>query len=325
MGQLIYLISSYMKKVLPLFIIILLFLPFAADAAEIFFGVKSKDITLDSKFEIGVFINTQAQDINAVEGEIRFPSEYVDVQGVYSGGSIISFWVSQPKLAGDGLISFTGVAPGGFNGSKGYLFTVIFKAKKTGNVSVSAANEEVLLNDGQGSSAVMTKAPLALEITRPKAVTPPSPTSASEASQDVPPIPPDDAVPPEPFEVQLAKSNNIFDGKWFVTFATQDKASGIDHYEVMEEAPSHSFRGLFSKSQFKTTESPYLLQDQTLKSSITIKAVDKAGNERLASIAPENTVAWYENYVIWIIIVLIGLLSLFLVSKKSWIKKRLLK
>lgn len=61
----------------------------------------------------------------------------------------------------------------------------------------------------------------------------------------------------------------IFDGKYFLVFATQDKGSGISHYEVCEGG----------KRKCAIAESPYLLQNQKLNQKIFVKAVDKNGNE----------------------------------------------
>src|SRR5207247_2300689 len=123
-----------------------------------------------------------------------------------------------------------------------------------------------------------------------------------------------DTVPPEPFEPQISRNPNIFNGKYFLSFAAQDKGSGIDHYEVCEDigyriqdlgkiiARFLNIKSYSLNSCFVTAESPYQLQDQTLKSVIFVKAIDKAGNERIVKVNTKNALAWYENYFIWLII-----------------------
>ncbi|HHE65575.1 MAG TPA: hypothetical protein ENL09_06080 [Bacteroidetes bacterium] len=91
---------------------------------------------------------------------------------------------------------------------------------------------------------------------------------------------------------------NIYDGKYFIVFSTVDKQTGLDHYEILEITPeelekikkedggiANFFNKLFGKweekSSWKEGESPYLLADQSLGSVIKVKAIDKAGNERL--------------------------------------------
>ena len=112
---------------------------------------------------------------------------------------------------------------------------------------------------------------------------------------------------------EIARDPTIFDGKWFLVFATQDKGLGIDHYEIKETR--YRFFGSFSR--WISAESPYALRDQELKSYILVKAVDKAGNERIVKINPRNPLRWYENYENWIIIVL-GLVIAYAIKKFLW-------
>jgi hypothetical protein len=61
----------------------------------------------------------------------------------------------------------------------------------------------------------------------------------------------------------------VFDGNYYVVFSTVDKQSGLDHYEI------------FESGAWKAVSSPYKLRNQSLKGGVQIKAIDKAGNERL--------------------------------------------
>jgi len=108
----------------------------------------------------------------------------------------------------------------------------------------------------------------------------------------------------------------MFEGKYFLVFATQDKKSGIAHYEVQENR-----RQKIESRKWIETESPYILKDQELRSYIFVKAVDKAGNERIAVVEPRYPIKWYEMYEIWgIIIVMIFIGYIFWKILKSKIK-----
>jgi len=48
-----------------------------------------------------------------------------------------------------------------------------------------------------------------------------------------------------------------------------------------------------------------------------VKAIDKAGNERIVKINPQNPLGWYENYENWLIIVL-GLIIAYAIKKFLW-------
>ena len=119
-----------------------------------------------------------------------------------------------------------------------------------------------------------------------------------------------DRESPETFRPEIARDESLFDGKWFLVFATQDKKSGIDHYEVKETR--QGTLTMFSK--WIPAESPYVLQDQGLRSYVFVKAVDKERNARVTKVSPQNPLGWYENYENWFIIVL-GLIIVFAVRK----------
>ena len=286
---------------------LLLLVAFHADAAEIFFGTHSKDIGVGSTFEVGVFIDTNGQSVNAVEGRILFPEETLELAGLYTGNSMLNLWIEQPVLVSEGTVSFSGVVPGGFAGEKGYLFSLVFKASRKGDPAISVSYERVLLNDGNGSEAKLTKAPMELHIAEGLPV---------QTFQ-----PPLDDSPPESFTPTVGRDPSVFGGKYFLAFTAQDKGSGINHYEVKEKAASGSFKGIFSRVSWVTTDSPYLLEDQSLKSVLQVKAVDTSGNQRVAQIPAPNPLPWYENYIVWSIIVIIT--AIIFVGYKAWKKRSL--
>ena len=294
------------KKIFLLFIILLFILPTRVFGAQLFFGVKSPMVSLGDKFEIGVFLDSKGEVINAGEGQITFPADALELDGFYTGSSILPFWVQSPALVLPGVVSFSGVVPGGFNGSKGYLFSLIFKTLKPGPAAIASNNEQILLNDGKGTLTSITRAPLTIMVTD-KAATP-----------SFKPL--YDATPPELSKPQVAQDPAIFNGNYFLTFAAQDKGSGIDHYEIMEKPPWYSIDWFFAKPQWVKAQSPQLLQDQELRSIILVKAVDVAGNQIISTNAPLHNVSWYKNYLIWIIIIVIVLawagFRIFYVRKK---------
>ena len=100
----------------------------------------------------------------------------------------------------------------------------------------------------------------------------------------------------------IVSDPTIFGGKHFLVFATQDKGSGIDHYEVRE----------VWWGWFRIAESPYLLQNQRLDTKITLKAIDKNGNERTSTVKAVYSMKWYEHYSLWgIIVALVGMTAVF--------------
>ena len=274
-------------------------------AAELYFGTHTKEAGVSQYIEAGVFLNTEGESINAVEGSVSFPSLLLLPKEIWNGNSIVSLWVEEPFLEREGALRFSGVIPGGYEGNKGHLFSVIFQAQEEGKAVLDVLSARTLLNDGEGSESSLRVSPMELTI-----------GSELKGPEVLFPYDPD---APESFIPQISQDPNLLEGRWFLVFATQDKASGIDHYEVRETRPGIS--ALFPKWQ--VTESPHVLQDQELKSSIFVKAVDKKGNERVAALPAQNPLKWYENSGILVIIVGVGVLGLLyaLWTKRKFLKK----
>jgi len=114
-----------------------------------------------------------------------------------------------------------------------------------------------------------------------------------------------DTVAPEPFQVQLGQQADAFEGKRFLTFLVIDKTSGIDHYEIRKP-----------DGQWLVTEIPYVLENDASIAVIEVKAVDKAGNERIVSFPLQTSTIGYQNYLSFGIIIGIGILILYIVFRR---------
>lgn len=273
----------------------------SAQGAELYFGSHSREVGAGKTFEVGVFVNSEGELINAIEGEVIFAPD-LELVETRDGNSILNLWIKRPKLTEAGRVSFAGVIPGGYFGDRGYLFSLILRAAWEGRITITTSDERILLNDGQGSPTNVKRAPLSIDV--------------SEGATTEEFSPPLDSDPPEPFTPIISRNQNIFDNKYFLVFATQDKSSGIKEYQVQER---RFFREP-AKRGWTTAESPYLLKDQKLRSHIFVKAIDKAGNERLETLAPQTP--WYKDYTVWGIIT-VSIISAYLIRRNLW--KRLLK
>lgn len=119
-----------------------------------------------------------------------------------------------------------------------------------------------------------------------------------------------DTAPPEEFEPQIGQDPTVFGGKYFLSFATIDRMSGVAHYEISETRNQ-------KQEAWKVGESPYLLEDQGLRSIIKVKAVDKAGNERIAEYLPAK-----KPFPYWIILlIVVGLAIIIWIARKFLIPK----
>jgi len=273
------------KTVVLFFIFYFLFFAVPVLAAEVYFKTQGKEFGLEKNFEVKVLLNTEGESVNAIEGEIVFPANTLLFQEINDGASFISLWIKKPSFDGSSVI-FSGILPGGYEGKEFYLFSLVLKGKELGEATIDATNIRVLKDDPPGSIASTRISSLKLQI---------------EEQSSVPEfITPEDRELPESFTPQIAKDPSVFDGKWFLVFATQDKVSGIARYFVHETTRKEDATRIDTK-KWVEAESPYLLKDQKLQSYIYVKAIDKAGNERIAILAVQNQPTWQEKYFLHII------------------------
>ena len=298
-----------------------LFGVYTAEAAQLSLNAIPTSVTVGQQLEVSVMLDAQGEKINAVEGGVIFPADILDFEDVLTGGSIIGLWVQNPSfsriLAGGvnyGKVEWGGTISGGFNGvmdpyktglQPGKIMTVVFVAKKPGSVLLKVQDARALLNDGLGTETKTTTKGLALIVEENPGTDPaPSSTTSSLITSD--------AYPPESFTPQVVKDPNVFDGKWFLVFAALDKGSGIDHYEVMEtnHVVNTVENGVIGAS-------PYLLKDQSLRSYIYVKAVDKAGNVTVAVVFPKFAKNnWQSGYTYIVFAIMIaGIVAVYLVHK----------
>lgn len=278
-------------------------------AAEISFDTKTQEIRLDDQFEVGLFLNTEGEDINAIEGKIVFPTEILELKEIKDGNSIINFWIERPSIPKSYILNsksylpYSGIIPGGYQEAKGFLFSVVFRAEKEGEGVISFGPSQALLNDGKGTPAKLVIKDLGFRIL----------DLGDLDSKSYILTPPKDIDPPEIFKPEIAQNSEMFDGKWFLVFATQDKKLGIDRYEVLE---TRYKRQATRKNGWVKAESPYVLKDQKLQSYIYIKAIDRVGNERIAVVAPRYPLRWYEQPLIWGIIILLIAVIVYAIWRK---------
>ncbi|MDP2162330.1 MAG: hypothetical protein Q8K02_17755, partial [Flavobacterium sp.] len=184
-----------------------------AFAAEAFFKTKTQEIKTNQSFEVGIFINTDRESINAIEGKIIFPRDLLEIKKINDGNSIINFWIEKPKSVSEGQIAFSGIVPGGYNDSQGLIFSITFLAKKEGIGIIEFNGVKVLRNDGKGTEATLTISDFQFLISNPPAGKP-APQVTTPKTED--------RNPPEEFTPQIAADPALFKGEWFLVFATQD-------------------------------------------------------------------------------------------------------
>lgn len=254
-----------MKKTLFILIAAASFFPLRSLAAVITVGPSATDPQT-----VAVTLDTQGEQVNAVELHLSFDTDLFSVSGINTGGSVIDLWVSGPSFSNAlGTVDLAGIIPGGDTVASGTIATITLVPKepevKTGFIFDSG---QVFLNDGKG-----TPAPLSVVI---------NPFTLAGAGSAPPAL---TTKAPNAFTPEVGQDPSIFGGKYFLVFSTTDQQSGIDHYDVLEVPAGTK---VTSSSPWTTATSPYLLQDQSLSSDIYVRAVDAAGNFRIEKVPAEH-------------------------------------
>lgn len=257
-----------------------------ARGAQLFFESQTPTVSIGDELTVKVYLNTEDEVLNAFEGKVYFPRslEFINAS---DGGSVVNLWVRKPAPDYFGIF-FSGITPGGFYGNKGKIFDIKFKAVASGAGKIIFSDLSILKNDGLGTPAKINTAEFDFIINEGVGVRPKSVEQEANYWEDV--------DPPESFVPVVDRTPELFDNQWFISFAAQDKNSGINHYE---KKSARSRLGLIF-ARWREVSSSYILSDQDLKSHILIKAVDNAGNERVESVEPAGRVAWYENLDVWV-------------------------
>ncbi len=266
-------------------------------AAFLYFDPPELSVYRGDTVTLRLRIDTdEGECINTVDAIVKYPSSIRAVD-VSRGESILSVWVEAPVIDEETkTITFAGGIPGGYCGRVAgdpKLTNVIAEiAFRSPGLSIGATevdkNPEVTI--GEGSQVLLhdgfgTRAPLRTASSRITLLD--TPGSAQQDSWTDRVVA--DDIPPSDFAITLTRDDAAFSGKYFISFNSQDKQSGIDHYEVMEEPfdDFNLFRWGRADAPWVTAESPYVLKDQSLNSTIRVKAIDKAGLEQIAVLVPD--------------------------------------
>lgn len=292
---------SNLKMKIIFFSLFFGFLPSVIFADDNAFNVESFKVRQGESFLVTIIVNSE-ESLNAIEGELLFPKNLVSVREIMDGNSTVNLWVKKPSIKEPGVIEFSGITPGGFNGENKKIFSIIFESKNSGEASFNFRNVMALYNDGLGTKAIFDddKTKILIEV------------DDNLASEEVIV----DVDSPEDFTPIISKDENAFNGEYFIIFNTQDKGSGINYYKIKE------FRfPLFNLFlPWHREEGSYILRDQELKSYIVVKAVDYSGNERVVRLSPSHPLSWYDYLSIVVILISIVLLYIFW-FKEKWRKK----
>lgn len=252
-------------------------------------------VTLTVRLDTDEFAN---ECINVVEAVIAYSPSIIPVD-VSTSNSIFSMWVERPTINRDNhTITFAGGIPNGYCGRvagdprlTNSIAELVFRAPgmqvgggdERGSADIQFTDQTIAYqNDGFGTPAQIQKFGARLTMLD---------TIGSEIKDEWRTRVQDDQIPPEPFSIELVTGETAVGERSYIVFSTTDKQTGISHYEVLEERVEDASWFSFGAvtAPWETVSGPvYILKDQSLSSIIRVRAIDKAGNEYMASLQPSN-------------------------------------
>ncbi len=133
--------------------VVMLFLPRGAFAASFLLSPSSGTFTVGSTFDVAVLLDTQGKSVNALDVDLRFPSDKFQLVSPKTSVSVISVWTSQPQFNNKtGRVRLQGGIPRGVNLSNAVVATLTFRVKSVGSAILRFGDEsKILLNDGLGT------------------------------------------------------------------------------------------------------------------------------------------------------------------------------
>lgn len=238
-----------------------------------------------------VLLDSESKSINTIEGDLVYDNISLVAERVNIGNSFISFWVEKPTVLNKGRIHFSGIVPGGLTMANSEVFSVVFRGQNTGDSKIEIDNALIYLSDGLGTQDKTSVKNKILGIVK-------SDTNEIEKLDNT------DTVPPQSFKITRTKDASLFDGKYFIVFSSQDKGTGINHYNVCE----------YTTKDCIISDSPYLLKYQNPFYRIIVRAYDANGNM-------EEVILTSPILIMLIIVLILVLLKSFMYIHYRYFKK----
>ncbi len=354
------------KTTVLCFVFIIFLFPLTSKAATLSAESTITSVNVGENVTVNIFVESSDQAINAASGVLVFPKDLLQVVSVSKTGSVFGMWVSEPSYSNEaGSVNFEGIILNpGFKGSSGKIMSVIFQAKKAGNITFNLTSGQVLANNGQGTNVFRSfsyvpfsvgnypnTTPFENDVVTKIAGLPDSPQINSSThdsstawyksknvrmywnvpsgiskvrmqydnkSNSTPTVAYEpnvsekifdvnqdgtyyfhlqymnskgwgpvshykfniDSVSPEEFTIAVLEGDKTDNPQPVLAFNTKDLTSGIDRYEASINSGDY-----FNLAQYKVEDGKYRLPVQSPgDKKILIRAVDKAGNDRIESI-----------------------------------------
>jgi hypothetical protein len=298
-----------MKKYLLILIIFVLTLfcspakIFAVNAAANISFAVPVNVHVGDTFAVLINADTTGQTINSVDISVSYDESLMSFVGYKDDNAVVKLWVQTPAEK-NGIISMTGVIPGGVSGlydpnQKGLgpipIVQLLFLGKGTGHANLSFVKTEILKNDGQGTELPHSQNNAEVVITNNTSNT----TAANQGSNF-------DNTPPEPFGITFVDSSFFSSTPPMIVFEASDIGSGIKYYQIK-----------IGDGDWHGVESPAPISKSIFSRTIIVRAFDFYGNFQDSRIIIPGVIPTTVLPIIFIVFIVSGILGFKLLKYKA--------
>lgn len=140
-----------------------------AQAASFSVNPSSGTYAVGSTFDVSVILNTEGQSINAVQMQLSFPPDKLQLVSPSVGNSIIEIYTTPPRYDNSaGVVQIVGGIPNGINVSSGLIGKLTFRVRSLGTANLRFTGEsQALLNDGHGTNVLNNNSGASLKLELP--------------------------------------------------------------------------------------------------------------------------------------------------------------
>ncbi len=258
-----------------------------AKASSLDFSALEK-VSVNQKFYVDILVDPESQSINSIGTSVIFDPSIFSYEGFSSKQSSIPVWVEEPKQKTAGVISFSGVIPGGIDRIYDPLNTnkraipvvrLFFVANKEGFGEFTFSDSLVLKNDGLGTKTTIS--------TNKKTV---SVTTQDSSVQKI-----SDLVAPEPFSIKIIERSIFGRTPRLAVFSSNDEGGGIKRYEV-------SIAG----GPFVVSSSPVALPYKFFSYEVVVRAYDYSENFREQKVTVSGEKVYGTGVIVVIFVLVLG-------------------
>lgn len=126
------------------------------EAADLIIAPATGNYSTGQTFTVAVRVAPSGSSVNAVEAEMSFDSQVLNVVSVSRDGSIFTLWTTEPTFSNTaGTIRFGGGSPTPFT-AQSNLVSVTFRTVGPGTGALRVTNASVLAADGLGTDVFRT-------------------------------------------------------------------------------------------------------------------------------------------------------------------------